>query len=54
MPNLPLPHPIEYILVADLTSKVIKSSTDRYEIVKLANAIRNAGGQVTVFRSTKL
>lgn len=43
----------EYMLVADLTSKVIKTSTNYIEIKKLANLIRRGGGQVTIFRSTK-
>ena len=45
---------VEWILVSDVNSKVLKSNENRYEIVKLANTIRSAGGQVTVFRSTKL
>lgn len=48
-PNLPT----EYLLVSDQTSKVLKSSENWYEIVKLANLIRRGGGEVTVFKSTK-
>jgi hypothetical protein len=43
----------EYILVTDLTSKVLKSSTDYNTILKQANLIRKAGGQVTIFKSLK-
>jgi hypothetical protein len=44
---------IEYLLVTDKTSKILKSTTDWYEIVKQANFIRRAGGEVTIFKSTK-
>ena len=44
----------EYIAVSDKTSEVLKSSTDRFEVIKLANLVRRAGGEVTIFRSTKL
>ena len=43
----------EYILVTDKTSKILKSTTDWYEVVKQANFIRRAGGEVTIFKSTK-
>jgi hypothetical protein len=43
----------EYILVSDLTSKVLKSSENYQEIKNLATLIRNGGGQVTIFKSTK-
>ncbi len=43
----------EYLLVSDLTSKVLKSSTNYPEVKKLANLIRRGGGQVTIFKSTK-
>lgn len=46
-----LPLPIEYLLVSDKDSKVLKSSTDYNEILKLANLIRRADGEVTIFRS---
>jgi hypothetical protein len=46
--------PTEWLLVTDKTSKVLKSSLDRYELVRLANVIRRAGGEVTIFRSTNL
>lgn len=45
--------PTEYLLVSDRDSKVLKSSENWYEIVKLANLIRRGGGEVTVFKSTK-
>lgn len=43
----------EYLLVTDKTSKVLKSSLDRFEIIRLANVIRKGGGEVTIFKSTK-
>jgi hypothetical protein len=46
--------PTEWILVSDRTSKVLKSSLDRYELVRLANVIRKAGGEVTIFKGTNL
>lgn len=45
---------IEYIIVSDSTSEVIKSSNALGEIRKLANLIRKSGGNVTIFKSTKL
>lgn len=44
---------IEYLLVSDKASKIILSSTDYKEIVRLAKLIRSADGEVTVFRSLK-
>ena len=44
--------PVEYLLVSDKDSKVLKSSLDWYEVVKLANLIRRGGGEVTIFKST--
>lgn len=46
--------PTEYIVVTDRDSKVILSTQDHYEAVRLANKIRAAGGEVTIFKSTKL
>jgi hypothetical protein len=46
--------PKEWLLVTDKDSVVLKSSSDRYELVKLANVIRKGGGEVTIFKSTKL
>ena len=46
--------PIEYLLVSDRDSKVLKSSTDYNEILKLANLIRKADGEVTIFRSLQV
>lgn len=43
----------EYLVVSDTNSKVIKSTTDYKEAVKLANLIRSAGGEVTLFKSLK-
>ena len=44
---------IEYIVVSDLGSKVLKSTTDWCEAVRLANLIRRGGVSVTIFKSTK-
>lgn len=46
----------EYIIVADRTSKVLKSYSGPgawYEAVRYANEMRRAGGEVTIFKSTK-
>jgi hypothetical protein len=45
---------IEYILVADKISKIILSTKDRKEAKMTANRIRQAGGEVTIFRSLTL
>lgn len=45
---------VEYIVVSDTHSEVIMSSEDRHECLKLATKIRKCGGQVTIFKSTKL
>ncbi len=45
--------PTEYLVVADKNSKAILSTTDYRETVRLANLIRSAGGEVTVFKSLK-
>lgn len=47
------PDPIEYLVVADKTSKVLLSTTDWNEAKRTANLIRRGGGEVTVFKSTK-
>lgn len=44
----------EYIVVSDTNSKVLLSTTDHNKARKLANTCRASGGQVTVFKSTKL
>lgn len=44
---------LEYILVSDRDSKVLKSSTDYYEIKRLYNLIVKAGGEVTLFKAIK-
>lgn len=46
--------PTEYVLISDRDSRVLKSSLDRVEVVRLANLMRRAGGEVTVFKSTKM
>ena len=45
---------VEYIIVSDTDSEVLMSSEDRHECLKLATEIRKCGGQVTIFKSTKL
>ncbi len=44
---------IEYVVVGDVNSKVLLSTTNWYAAVKLANKIRQAGGSCTIFKSTK-
>ena len=44
---------IEYIVVSDRDSKVLKSTTDWCEAVRLAILIRRGGGSVTISKSTK-
>ena len=44
---------IEYIVVSDHDSKVLKSTRNWSEAVRLANLIRRGGGSVTIFKSTK-
>ena len=41
-------------MAAPSVSRVLKSSENRYEIVKLANLIRRGGGEVTAFKSTRM
>lgn len=54
VPSAPCVKTTEYLLVSDTTSLVLQSSTDRFELVKMANLIRKAGGEVTIFKETKL
>lgn len=49
----PVEPPTEYLVVADRKSRVLKSTGDWYEAVKLAKLIRRGGGSVTIFKSTK-
>lgn len=44
----------EYLLVTDKDSEVILSTPDRFEAMKIANKIRRAGGEVTIFRATEM
>lgn len=44
---------IEYLLVADQDSKVLLSTTDRKEALRLLDLIRRAGGEATLFKATK-
>jgi hypothetical protein len=43
----------EYLVVSDKNSKILLSTTDWYEAVRLAAKIRHAGGGCTIFKSTK-
>lgn len=43
----------EYIVVSDKNSKVLLSTIDYYEALKFANKVRQAGGEVTLFKSMK-
>ena len=43
----------EYIVVSDKNSKVLLSTENWYEAVKLANRIRSSGGGCTIFKATK-
>lgn len=44
---------IEYLVVGDKDSKILKSTTDYHEAKRLANLIRRGGGEVTIFKSTE-
>lgn len=44
----------KYLLVSNQNSRILRSSPDRYELIKLAGVIRRAGGRVTIFKATKL
>ena len=44
---------MEYIVVSDTNSKVLLSTSDWSEAVRLANRCRASGGQVTIFKATK-
>ena len=44
---------MEYLVVSDTNSKILLSTVDWYEAERLAHKIRNAGGQCTIFKSTK-
>ena len=43
----------EYLVVTDKDSKILLSTLDYYEAVKMANLMRRAGGEVTIFKSTR-
>jgi hypothetical protein len=43
----------EYLLVTDQTSEVMLSTQDWQQVRKLAGVIRRAGGEVTIFKSTR-
>lgn len=47
------PPAVEYLVVTDRDSKIVLSTLDYYEAVKLANVCRRTGGEVTIFKSTK-
>lgn len=40
----------EYLLVTDETNKIVTSTYDYKEVVRLARTIRGAGGKVSVFK----
>jgi len=44
---------VEYLVVTDKDSKILLSTLNYYEAVKMANLIRRGGGEVTVFKSTR-
>lgn len=44
----------EYLVVTDRDSKILKSTADRYEAIRIANMIRKGGGEVTVFKNTRM
>ena len=48
-----MPSEVEYIVVADKTSKVLLSTNNWNEAKRYANLIRRGGGEVTIFKSTK-
>jgi hypothetical protein len=43
----------EYIVVSDKNSRVLLSTTVWGEAVKFANKVRAAGGECTIFKSTR-
>lgn len=43
----------EYLVVADRDSKVLLSTTDWSEAVRVASLCRSSGGEMTIFKSTK-
>lgn len=56
--NMELPPPVlegdkEYIVVSDKNDKVVLSTTNWYEALKLAGRIRKCGGECTIFAATK-
>ena len=44
---------IEYLVVTDKTSKILKSTLNYNEAKRLANLIRRGGGEVTIFKATR-
>lgn len=45
--------PNVYLVVTDKDSKILKSTSDFYEAVRIANLIRSGGGEVTIFKATR-
>lgn len=43
----------EYLVVSDKNSKIVLSTTDFAQIRQTVSLVRKAGGEVTVFKSTK-
>jgi hypothetical protein len=44
----------EYIVVTDKDSKVVLSTLNRFEAIRFANTVRKCGGEVTIFKSTRM
>lgn len=45
--------PTHYLIISDVENKIIMQTTDYKDAVRMANLIRSAGGQVTLFKSLK-
>jgi hypothetical protein len=43
----------QYIVVSDRNDKVLMAGDGYHDCVRFANKVREAGGEVTIFRSTK-
>lgn len=44
---------VEYIVVTDKTSNVVKSTTNYLEALRFASQVRKCDGEVTIFKSLK-
>ncbi len=47
------PEPTVYLVMSDVSHKMILTTDDYREAVRTATMIRRAGGQVTIFKSLK-